>query len=136
MKFPITRETLYAIDPVKERKEKYDIALEFHIKSLVDEICYELESIILWEIPTLKTGYMVTTDYIQEMINKRGALMRNKRYIWNGLKNIRMNPSNSKEISVNESILIQRLVEKLKGTFVGCDIIIDPLKTYLIIDWS
>ena len=31
---------------------------------------------------------------------------------------------------------LPRFVEKLKETFVGCDIIIDPLKTYLIIDWS
>jgi adenosyl cobinamide kinase/adenosyl cobinamide phosphate guanylyltransferase len=28
------------------------------------------------------------------------------------------------------------LIQKLKETFIGCDIIVDPLKTYVIIDWS
>ena len=32
--------------------------------------------------------------------------------------------------------LLSRFIEKLKENFIGCDIIIDPLKTYLIIDWS
>ena len=27
-------------------------------------------------------------------------------------------------------------INKLKEVFIGCDIITDPLKTYLIIDWS
>jgi hypothetical protein len=27
-------------------------------------------------------------------------------------------------------------IDKVKEVFIGCDIIIDPLKTYLIIDWS
>ncbi len=31
---------------------------------------------------------------------------------------------------------LERLIEKLKEKFIGCDIIIDPLKTYVIIDWS
>jgi hypothetical protein len=29
-----------------------------------------------------------------------------------------------------------QFIDKLKEIFVGCDIIVDPLKTYLIIDWS
>ena len=35
-------------------------------------------------------------------------------------------------LNVEKSILIEGLIEKLKETFIGCDIIIDPLKTYLI----
>ena len=31
---------------------------------------------------------------------------------------------------------IPMLIEKLKQLFIGCDIVIDPLKTYLVIDWS
>ena len=31
---------------------------------------------------------------------------------------------------------IDKLTDKLKENFIGCDIIIDPLKTYIIIDWS
>jgi hypothetical protein len=31
---------------------------------------------------------------------------------------------------------IPQFIEKLKENFIGCDFIIDPLKTYIIIDWS
>lgn len=31
---------------------------------------------------------------------------------------------------------LPEFIEMLKETFIGCDIIVDPLKTYLIIDWS
>lgn len=36
--------------------------------------------------------------------------------------------------NVNECIPM--LIEKLKQLFIGCDIVVDPLKTYLVIDWS
>ena len=29
-----------------------------------------------------------------------------------------------------------RFIDKLRATFIGCDISMDPLKTYIIIDWS
>jgi len=31
---------------------------------------------------------------------------------------------------------LPRFIQRLKETFVGCDIIVDPLKTYIIVDWS
>jgi len=31
---------------------------------------------------------------------------------------------------------IPQIIEKLKENFIGCDYIIDPLNTYIIIDWS
>ena len=31
---------------------------------------------------------------------------------------------------------IPQFIEKLKENFIGCDYIIDPLNTYIIIDWS
>jgi hypothetical protein len=34
------------------------------------------------------------------------------------------------------SILLPKFIHRLKEIFIGCDIIVDPLKTYLIIDWS
>jgi hypothetical protein len=48
---------------------------------------------------------------------------KEKKYVWKGIS------------SVDHKYLPQ-FIEKLKETFIGCDIIIDPLKTYLIIDWS
>jgi hypothetical protein len=53
-------------------------------------------------------------------------------------------PSNSKEKrfvwhKIYNRIQIEYLsllIDKVKEVFIGCNIIIDPLKTYLIIDWS
>jgi hypothetical protein len=28
------------------------------------------------------------------------------------------------------------LLEKIRKIFIGCDVIVDPLQTYIIIDWS
>jgi len=33
-------------------------------------------------------------------------------------------------------ISIESIIESLKKNFLGCDILIDPLETYIIIDWS
>ena len=66
-------------------------------------------------------------------------MMIHKRFVWNGIKNIRTRLSEHYRRGVtdaDESILRSRLLDKLRETFIGCDIITDPLNTYLIIDWS
>jgi hypothetical protein len=123
MKFPITRETLQALNPAQEKREKDEIALQFHITSVVNDICQDIESTVLNTRPS------------QNRKNTQNALLTDKRYIWD-LTNIRRNPHSLTNTNVNESVLIPRLVQKLIETFIGCNIIIDPLKTYLIIDWS
>jgi len=130
MKFPITRECLKALDPQKEKKEKYEFLIQTHIKSLVSDICRDIEFLVLYEIPSNQNP-----KYNDSNKKRHDELIRDKRYIWD-LKNIRINPLPPTYTSIGESILIPRLVEKLKETFIGCDIIVDPLKTYLIIDWS
>jgi hypothetical protein len=130
MKFPITREALKRVDPQQVKKEKYEIIIESHIKSLVNGICQDIERIILYE-----TAPFQNPKYNDPSKRKHDELMRDKRYIWE-LSNVRMNPNNLMHVNMNDSILIPCLVENLKETFIGCDIIVDPLKTYLIIDWS
>ena len=49
---------------------------------------------------------------------------REKRFIWRNM-HMRINPKD-----------ISRFIDKVKEQFIGCDIIIDPLNTYMIIDWS
>lgn len=44
------------------------------------------------------------------------------------------NVINSQKITKDE--YINMFIEKVKELFIGCDFIIDPLKTYVIIDWS
>lgn len=133
MKLPITRESLRAFDPVKEKKDKDDITVKNHINLVVQGIADNIENIMSWTMPK-PGGNAINNSSITGAQRAQQAMMNDKRFIWEGLRNIR-NTGRS-ILDVNESILIQLLVEKLKETFIGCDIIIDPLKTYLIIDWS
>ena len=133
MKLPITRESLQAFDPMKEKKDKDDITVKNHINLLVQVIADNIENTMSWTMPK-PGGQAITKSSITGAQRAQQAMMNDKRFIWEGLRNIR-NTGRS-ILDVNESILIQLLVEKLKETFIECDIIIDPLKTYLIIDWS
>ena len=50
-----------------------------------------------------------------------------KKFVWKNLQHYDIR---------NLDKYIPQLINKLKEIFIGCDIITDPLKTYLIIDWS
>jgi hypothetical protein len=117
MKFPITRESLQAFDPVREEEEKIEEEIQKNFTKTIDIICKEFQ---------------------QNMPSNS----KQKRYVWQNLHLIRNLYINvqfsvgpiSKKVNIDEHL--PRFIEKLKETFIGCDIIIDPLKTYLIIDWS
>lgn len=130
MKFPITRERLQAFDPIQEKKEKDEIIIQNHINPLVQDICHAIERIMSW---TIRKPDNKSNRYINE---EHQTMMVEKRYIYKELINIRRPKYGGNPIDVSESILIPRLVEKLKENFIGCNIILDPLNTYIIIDWS
>ena len=54
---------------------------------------------------------------------------REKQFVWRGIQNLNYHPK-YRDRSLTE------FIEKLEELFIGCDIIIDPLKTYIIINWS
>jgi hypothetical protein len=138
MKFPIRRETLQTFDPVQEKKTREDIYIQNHINSLVREICAEIQSRMEWTMPTGAALHAsIGCGNIEINRNQHNKIMSEKRFIWNELKYIRPGSKYGINVSeVSETVLIPLLVAKLKETFIGCDIIIDPLKTYLIVDWS
>lgn len=137
MKFPITRETLQTFDPIKEKKVRDDIAIKNHINNLVQEICSNIKSRMEWTMPTgISLHASIGCGNLDNNRNEHQKIMSEKRYVWNS-KYIRPGSKYGLEVSdVSESVLIPLLVEKLKETFIGCDIIIDPLNACLIIDWS
>jgi hypothetical protein len=106
MKFPITRESLQAFDDVKEREELREQEIQGRLALILEGLCKEFKK------------HMTSTE---------------KRFVWRKLHIISIinYPNNS---SKNDYIPV--FIDKVKETFIGCDIIIDPLKTYLIIDWS
>ena len=133
MKFPITRESLQAFDPAKERNNKDEIAVQNHINLLVQGIADTIENRMLWTMPK-PGGEVMTKQSLADQEKAHKQIMNDRRFIWDGVRNIRI--SGRSILDVSESVLVQLLVKKLKETFIDCDIIIDPLKTYLIIDWS
>ena len=55
---------------------------------------------------------------------------KEKRFVWKQLDSV------GYLMSTRKAEYFPQFIEKLKEIFIGCDIIIDPLETYLIIDWS
>jgi len=133
MKLPVTRESLRTFDPAKEKKDKDDIAIQNHINLLVQGIADTIENRMSWTMPKAG-GVVIPKSLITNAKRAHEAMMNDKRFIWDGVRNIKS--SGSSVIDVNESILIPLLVQKLKENFIGCDITVDPLRTYIIIDWS
>jgi predicted ATPase len=108
MKFPITREILQTYNHVKEEEELIEEENQKKITQYLDRLCKEFK---------------------QSMPSNSN----NKKFVWHNLRDIRSIGQSSK-IKYDE--YLPQFIEKLKEIFIGCDIIIDPLKTYLIIDWS
>ena len=69
---------------------------------------------------------------------------KEKKFVWRQihlLAKFGLTPQNYNSVwnenrEMNYPHYLPQFIDKLKGVFVGCDIIIDLLKTYLIIDWS
>jgi hypothetical protein len=117
MKFPITRESLQAFDYAKEQEELKEEELQKGLTLILDGLCKEFKQAM--------------------PLNSK-----EKKFVWRGLNNI-LSPHNGYIRMMNhldENSAKERLfsifIDKVKEVFIGCDIIIDPLKTYLIIDWS
>jgi hypothetical protein len=124
MKFPITRESLQAFDYAKEQEEVKEEEVQKQLTLILDKLCKEFK---------------------QAMPSNS----KEKRFVWQGIRHITMfntpliTPMNTpletkSPLAYNSSKkdYIPIFIDKVKEVFIGCDIIIDPLKTYLIIDWS
>jgi len=112
MKFPITREELQSFDNVQERERIKDEEIQKMLDLMLDGFCKEFVK----SMPSNSTG---------------------KQFVWRKLHQTRGFTICIQ--GVHSQIMGDYLpvfIEKLNATFIGCNIIIDPLKTYLIIDWS
>jgi len=106
MKFPITRECLQAYDFAKYQAERTEEEIQKRFAQILDQLC----------------------DGFQQSMPSN---IREKKFVWRQLQYIKqMSPG------LISDEYIPRFIEKLKETFIGCDIIVDPLKTYLIIEWT
>jgi hypothetical protein len=99
MKFPITRESLQAFDPVQDRKEVLEEQAQKRLNLVVDDLCKSFQ-------------------------HNMPSNVKTKRFV---------QPCHAFAF---EREYFPQYIEKLKAIFIGCDVIVDPLQTYIIIDWS
>ena len=113
MKFPITRETLQAFDYAKEQEGWWEEEIQKRLTLILDGLCKEFKQ-------TMPSN------------------SKEKKFVWRGLNNnITMMSFQARNLADrNSAKYVPIFIDKVKEVFIGCDIIIDPLKTYLIIDWS
>lgn len=147
MQFPITRESLRSFNrefyiAEKERQLRYDLYM-----TIIKKICNDVEQILLnTKTPVTQyvwgdiriIGYLdhftknrnadiIKTPNIVDLIkthNIQHAIMRMGTHV----------PDKEKDETLTK--YLPEFIDLLKETFINCDIIVDPLKTYLIIDWS
>lgn len=112
MKFPITREELQSFDHIKARLDLKEEEIQKSLASILEQLCNEFKE-------------SMPSNSIE------------KRFVWRQLNNIKRLQVKDYEGKCSPvSFPLPQFIEKLKAIFIGCDIIIDPLQTYLIIDWS
>ena len=151
MQFPISREGLQnfnreAAHEKRQKEQRYDF-----YRTLITHICGEVENGMM--------PFQILPQNSPDFIRHQ-AMLKDKQYVWKDIgilgnwgifinphqdmqrygglmgyyksNNMRNRPVNAEQF--NQSL--PEFIEMLKETFIGCDIIVDPLKTYLIIDWS
>ena len=116
MKFPISRESLQTFTPKKENEEMNKEMIEKQIILDLDKFSKDFKNYMM--------GYQSDMNGHQVGKDKRFVA----RLAGGG------NLINSNIITTEKYLDILR--ERVKELFIGCDFIIDPLKTYMIIDWS
>lgn len=117
MKFPITRESLQAFNYATSQQELREEEIQRRITLCVDELCREFK---------------------KNMPNNS----KDKKFVWRNLNTIQhiqvhaLQNTNGGALNLTSLDCLTQFIDKLKEIFIGCDIITDPLKTYLIIDWA
>lgn len=109
MKFPITRECLQAFDYANEQEKVKEEEVQKKCTLILEQLCKEFKQ-------------------------KMPSNSKEQKFVWRELHTVRRLNIPGFNSKMDEYLPL--FIDKLKETFIGCDIVMDPLKTYLIIDWS
>jgi len=147
MKLPITRENLQAYDAVKAAAEKKEEMIQGGLYQLLVQLGNDFEAALPkdpsyidrrgnmeeGDVPMSAGVYPIRSAGVYPIRDK--TVFQEKRFIWSNLQQkidrINYRPRNS--ITLEH---IPRFIKMVEENFIGCTIIVDPLKTYIIIDWS
>jgi len=120
MKFPTTREALQAFDRVNDEKELFKERIEETVKRVVNEVCRQVN----------KHLYESTEPFVCQHFR---LLL-----VSTADNTAQMTPQYKGRLPFDYTVknFLPPLLEKLKETFIDCDISIDPVENYLIITWD
>ena len=109
MEFPITRERLqkYRVNEAVLVETKQRVLKEIQV------ICKDVERTVL---STYENKYIYRIPYF--------------------VKNGELRPSNGLNNGINAAGFLKELVVAINNTFPDCNVMVDPLETYILIDWS
>lgn len=127
MKFPITREELQRFDYTLEMNQKRERDVDNKMDDILKRLCQDFEKSIQTSTREKK---FVWTDGNNKGQGVFTEIFDFLRYYNNGVR-----ASHDDNILLFESKK-KYLIGKIREIFIGCDIIVDPLQTYIIIDWS
>lgn len=137
MKFPITRESLLAYDPVKEGAEKKEEQLQGALYQMLTQLRNDFEAAMPKDPSQIDTQFRRSIKNEEhDAIARMKDNFQQKRFIWSNLKQKLQQVNSYPGCGCINLEHIPRFVDMVKESFIDCAIIIDPLKTYIIVDWS
>jgi hypothetical protein len=115
MKFPITREELQSYNNSSIIQQRIEENINIKISEIIKNICDDFERNLPNNINEKKFVWYWERGYgIDQIIRKSWGACESTTYIQNKKK---------------------YFMELLRELFIGCNIIMDPLQTYIMIDW-
>ena len=136
MKLPITRENLQAYDAVKAAAEKKEEQIQGGLYQLLVQLGNDFEAAMPKDPSQIDTrGVISITAKEVKAIARDKTAFQEKRFIWSNLQQ-KINAINYRPTNFITLEHIPRFIKMVEENFIGCTIIVDPLKTYIIIDWS
>ena len=121
MKFPITREELQTYTYSSIRQQRIEDGINQKISEIIQKICDDFERNLPNNVNEKKfVWYWEKGNGIDKIIQYSSGEY--------GLSD----PSEMKIYTENKK---KDFMERLRELFIGCTIIMDPLQTYILIDW-
>ena len=131
MKFPITRERIKAYGLAVEQLDWAQFANNMEVDLRKEEI--------------EKCFTVALNELCDDFTKNIRSNPKDTRFVWRKLQTPRYFSPYVRHLSRGQNMIeefvlssdehLPRFVKSLEELFIGCNIIVDPLKTYLIIDW-
>ena len=143
MKLPITRENLQAYDAVKAAAEKKEEQIQGGLYQLLVQLGNDFEAAMPKDPSQINTqfrrsimeeGDIPSLSATVYPIRDKTAFQE-KRFIWSNLQQ-KIDAINYRPTNIITLEHIPRFIKVVEENFIGCTVTVDPLKTYIIIDWS